>query len=95
MLFKTTQAFAALMLISSALALALPNAEPEANPVEIIVEGETFVEFAEIQCQNERHGLKPICPMLNKTEDRGCIRCEDGILFWRSFADRFCRREGI
>jgi hypothetical protein len=47
MLFGNTQTFAALMLISSALALAFQNAEPEAQPVEIIVEGETFVEFAQ------------------------------------------------
>lgn len=65
------------MLIPSALALALPNAEPEAQPVEILVEGESLIEFAQIQCENERHGLKPICPHLNTTEDHGCIRCKD------------------
>jgi hypothetical protein len=76
MLFRTTEVFAAFMLLSSAIAVALPAAEPEAAPVEIIVEGESFVEFAEIQCENERHGLKPICPHLNKTADHGCIRCK-------------------
>ncbi len=81
MFFRTTQVFTALMLISSALTLALPNTDlqsrdPDAQPVEIIVEGETFVEFAQIQCENERRGLKPICPHLNKTQDHGCIRCK-------------------
>ncbi|KAE9377329.1 hypothetical protein N431DRAFT_555545 [Stipitochalara longipes BDJ] len=78
MFFRTTQVFAALMLISSALALALPNAKPEAQPVEVLVEGESFIEFAQIQCENERHGLKPICPHLNKTADNGCIRYVKG-----------------
>ncbi len=77
MLFKTTQAFATLMLVSSAFAVALPNAEPEPQPVEIVVEGETLVEFAQIQCGNEPHGLKPICPHLNSTGNHGCVRCKN------------------
>lgn len=77
MLFTSTQAFATLMLVSSAFAVALPNAEPEPQPVEIVVEGETVVEFAQIQCGNEPHGLKPICPHLNSTGNHGCVRCKD------------------
>jgi hypothetical protein len=77
MLFKTSQTFATLILISSALALALPDAEPEPQPVEIVVEGESIVEFAQIQCGNEPHGLKPICPHLHLTENHGCVRCKD------------------
>ncbi len=64
-----------LAFISSALAIALPAAAPEPAPVEIIVEGEDIVEFAEIQCENEHVGLTPICPHLNTTRDNGCIRC--------------------
>ena len=61
-----------LIFVASTIAVALP--EPAPAPVEIIVEGETIVEFAEIQCENEHHGLKPICPHLNKTGEHGCIR---------------------
>ncbi len=77
MLFKNTQVFATLMLVSSAFALALPNAEPEPQPVEIVVEGESFIEFAQIQCENEPHGLKPICRHLNSTGNHGCVRCKN------------------
>lgn len=66
------------MLVSSAFAVALPNAEPEPQPVEIVVEGETIVEFAQIQCGNEPHGLKPICPHLNSTGNHGCVRYVKG-----------------
>jgi len=68
-------------------AVALPVAvpEPEPAPVEILVEGQTLVEFAEIQCENtvtvtkaKTHGLEPICPTLNTTRDHGCIRYVKG-----------------
>lgn len=77
MLFTTPRVFAALVLVSSTLAIAVPAADPAPAPVEIIVEGETLIEFATIQCGNERHGLKPICPTL-KTHDKGCIRYVTG-----------------
>ena len=75
MLVKVTSVVATFLFISSVAAVAVPAAKPEPSPVEIVVEGETLIEFATIQCGNEKHGLKPICPHLNKTEDHGCIRC--------------------
>jgi len=85
MLFKVTSVLATLMVVSSVAATALPVAEPEPAPVEILVEGQTLVEFAEIQCENtvtvtkmKTHGLEPICPTLNTTRDGGCIRYVKG-----------------
>jgi hypothetical protein len=85
MLFKVTSVLATLMVVSSVAAVALPVAvpEPEPAPVEILVEGQDLVEFAEIQCENtvtvtkaHTQGLEPICPTLNTTRDGGCIRCK-------------------
>jgi hypothetical protein len=85
MLFKVTSVLATLMVVSSVAAVALPVAvpEPEPAPVEILVEGQGLIEFAEIQCENtvtvtkaNTHGLEPICPTLNTTRDNGCIRCK-------------------
>ena len=82
LLIRTLGAFA---LVSSAFAVALPSAEPEPVPVEVVVEGQTMVEFSNVQCETvidietttgKSTGLKPICPMLNKTMDHGCIRCQ-------------------
>lgn len=66
MLSNMSEILMALMVIASTFAA----------PVEIIVEGQTLVEFETIQCENanKNHGLKPICPHL-KTVDKGCIRC--------------------
>jgi hypothetical protein len=76
MLFKAT--FAALMLVSSVVAVAIPEPAPE--PIEIVVDGQGFVEFENVQCQpgnseEDFHGLKPICTNLNTTAEKGCIRC--------------------
>jgi hypothetical protein len=83
MLFKVTSVLATLMVVSSVAAVALPVAVPEPAPVEILVEGQGLIEFAEIQCENtvtvtkaNTHGLEPICPTLNTTRDNGCIRCK-------------------
>jgi hypothetical protein len=91
MLFKVTSVLATLMVVSSVAAVALPVAEPEPVPVEILVEGQGLIEFAEIQCENtvtvtkaNTHGLEPICPTLNTTRDHGCIRCKSTTcILWR------------
>ena len=62
------QSFATLCLLSTVIAVALP--EPKPQPVEVIVEGQSMVDFTNIQCEtvvevetittSSSRGLKPI-----------------------------------
>lgn len=79
MFLKTTSFLSTLTLFATAMTAALPAPSPA--PVEVIVEGQDIVVFESIQCGNERRGLKPICPHLNKTEDHGCVRCKYVVRF--------------